>query len=339
VRSAVSAVAKTLVFTVFVPGTVAGYVPWRLRSDAAAPVTGAEEWAAITVIAVGIAIYLYTAFWGFVVIGGGTPAPIAPTKILVIKGLHRFVRNPMYIGVALVIGGLAWLFHSLHIAIYMVCMLLVANVFVLSYEEPTLHRQFGEGIRSLSRIGAALDPEIQTVGSGNRVRCARVLLSTRTCGVTRTYHLVAAVVALAFIPCSNCLASEHVVRVHIVDAKTGNRIPRGSLEMRWGKRPDQVLREKIDPDGAVTFLLNDPLPTRVEIQLGKSMGYWYSCSPGSYDAKDVLQRGISEQTNPWPTTKFAIISDSFHPKPAEIYFFACHIPFGEFLKEWFKGFK
>ena len=74
VRADVSAVAKTLVFTVFVPGTVAGYVPWRLRQDAA-PVTGAEEWAAITVIVIGIAIYLHTAFWGFALIGGGTPAP------------------------------------------------------------------------------------------------------------------------------------------------------------------------------------------------------------------------------------------------------------------------
>ena len=143
VHADISAAAKTLVFTVFVPGTVAGYVPWRLRQQAA-PATGTEEWAAIAVIAIGIAIYFYTAFWGFALIGGGTPAPIAPTKILVVKGLHRFVRNPMYIGVALVIGGQAWLFHSLHIAIYMAYMLLTAHLFVIFYEEPTLHKQFGE---------------------------------------------------------------------------------------------------------------------------------------------------------------------------------------------------
>jgi len=144
VRADVSAVAKTLVFTVFVPGTVAGYVPWRLRQNAAAPVTGAGEWAAITVIAIGIAIYLHTAFWGFALIGGGTPAPIAPTNILVVKGLHRFVRNPMYIGVALVIGGQAWLLHSLRIAIYLACVLLIVHLFVIFYEEPTLRKQFGE---------------------------------------------------------------------------------------------------------------------------------------------------------------------------------------------------
>jgi protein-S-isoprenylcysteine O-methyltransferase Ste14 len=145
VRSSVAAVAKTLVFTVFVPGTVAGYVPWRLRQNAAAtPLTGAEEWAAITVIVIGIAIYLHTAFWGFAVMGGGTPAPIMPTKILVVEGLHRFVRNPMYIGVALVVGGQAWLFRSLHIAIYMACVLSIAHLFVIFYEEPTLRKQFGE---------------------------------------------------------------------------------------------------------------------------------------------------------------------------------------------------
>jgi protein-S-isoprenylcysteine O-methyltransferase Ste14 len=139
----ISAIAKTLVFTVSVPGTVAGYVPWRLRRGAA-PVTGVEAWAALVVIFIGIATYLHTAFWGFAFVGGGTPAPIAPTKILVVKGLHRYVRNPMYIGVALAILGQAWLFHSLHILIYTACMLTVAHLFVVLYEEPTLRRQFGE---------------------------------------------------------------------------------------------------------------------------------------------------------------------------------------------------
>ena len=133
---------STALFTVVV-GTVAGYIPWRLRQNAA-PVTGAAEWLAIFVIAIGIAIYLYTAFWGFALIGGGTPAPIAPTKILVVRGLHRYVRNPMYIGVGLAIAGQAWLFHSWQIAIYLTCVLAIVNFFVLFYEEPTLRKQFGQ---------------------------------------------------------------------------------------------------------------------------------------------------------------------------------------------------
>ena len=138
-----AALVKTTIFTIFVPGTVAGYIPWRLeRGDWA--VTGVEAYAAIAVISVGIFIYLCTAFWGFAFVGGGTPAPIAPTKVLVVRGLHRYVRNPMYIGVALVVAGQAWFFHSPHVAIYLVCILVIVNFFVIFYEEPTLKRQFGE---------------------------------------------------------------------------------------------------------------------------------------------------------------------------------------------------
>jgi protein-S-isoprenylcysteine O-methyltransferase Ste14 len=144
VHSAVPAVAKTLLFTALVPGSVAGIVPWLIRGHSAPAATDAEFGAAAVVIALGVAIYLYTAFWSFAAIGGGTPAPIAPTKILVVQGLHRFVRNPMYIGVGLVIGGQAWLFHSLALAVYVAFMLLAAHLFVLFYEEPTLRKRYGE---------------------------------------------------------------------------------------------------------------------------------------------------------------------------------------------------
>lgn len=141
---AIGPLLKTTVFTIFVPGVVAGYLPWRLRQNGSGAVSGAGEWAAIAILVVGIAIYLATAFWGFALIGGGTPAPIAPTKKLVVAGLHRFVRNPMYIGVGLIIGGQAWLFHSRPIAIYLALFALIVHFFVLAYEEPTLRRQFGQ---------------------------------------------------------------------------------------------------------------------------------------------------------------------------------------------------
>jgi len=137
------ALSKTAIFTIFVPGTVAGYIPWRLERGGDA-VSGVEAYAASVVIGAGIFIYVCTAFWGFALVGGGTPAPIAPTKVLVVRGLHRYVRNPMYIGVALVVGGQAWLFHSLHVVAYLVCVLVIVNLFVIFYEEPTLQRLFGE---------------------------------------------------------------------------------------------------------------------------------------------------------------------------------------------------
>ncbi len=135
---------ETALFTIVVPGAVAGLGPWWLRGNAAVAATGVEKWTALALSATGVVIYLYTAFWGFALIGGGTPAPIAPTKTLVVRGLHRFVRNPMYIGVGLIIGGQAWLFHSWHTVIYLACFGLIVHLFVLFYEEPTLRRQFGE---------------------------------------------------------------------------------------------------------------------------------------------------------------------------------------------------
>jgi protein-S-isoprenylcysteine O-methyltransferase Ste14 len=143
VTRALAPVLKTILFTIFVPGTVALLVPrWMVggfhNSD-----RGLLSWLGVVVIAAGAAIYFRCA-WEFAVRGLGTPAPIVPTKFLVTTGLHRHVRNPMYIGVALVIFGEAVLFRSLHLAEYGAAMLMTVHIFVVFYEEPTLRRQFGE---------------------------------------------------------------------------------------------------------------------------------------------------------------------------------------------------
>ena len=96
---------NTLLFTILVPATVAGWIPWRLHSNAHATSNVGLVLLSILLIAIGIAIYLHTAFWGFALRGRGTPAPIAPPKRLVVEGLHRYVRNPMYIGVLLIVVG------------------------------------------------------------------------------------------------------------------------------------------------------------------------------------------------------------------------------------------
>jgi protein-S-isoprenylcysteine O-methyltransferase Ste14 len=97
----------------------------------------------ILLIAIGVAMYLHTAFWGFALRGDGTPAPIAPTKRLVVEGLHRYIRNPMYVGVGLVILAQAVLFRSWHIVEYLGFFAGAIQLFVLLYEEPTLGKQFG----------------------------------------------------------------------------------------------------------------------------------------------------------------------------------------------------
>jgi len=148
--SAVGPLLKTLLFTFIVPSTVAVAIPRYLIGSFFLPAPDVLTIAGAFVTCIGACIYLLCA-WEFAVRGLGTPAPIAPTKFLVVSGLHRYVRNPMYMGVALVILGEAILFRSLHLVEYAVTMLLIAHCFVILYEEPTLRRQFGESYERYRR--------------------------------------------------------------------------------------------------------------------------------------------------------------------------------------------
>jgi protein-S-isoprenylcysteine O-methyltransferase Ste14 len=141
---------NTLLFTIFVPGTVAILIPRWLLGGFKRPPGDVLTWIGGSVFLIGAAIYLRCA-WEFAVRGLGTPAPIAPTKFLVTTALHRYVRNPMYIGVAMAILGEAAVFRSIHVAQYAGVMLLIAHTFVVLYEEPTLQRQFGESYEEYKR--------------------------------------------------------------------------------------------------------------------------------------------------------------------------------------------
>jgi protein-S-isoprenylcysteine O-methyltransferase Ste14 len=140
-----SAAIGTAVFLVGVPGVVAGLVPWLLTHW---HVRGAGlQWLplrvlGIAMIAVGTAALLH-AFVRFVAEGTGTPAPIAPTARLVVGGLYRYVRNPMYLAVAAIIVGQAFLQAQFGLLLYAVVFIGVVAAFVHVYEEPTLQRQFG----------------------------------------------------------------------------------------------------------------------------------------------------------------------------------------------------
>lgn len=86
---------------------------------------------------------LLHAFARFVVEGIGTPAPVAPTERLVVGGLYRYVRNPMYLAVTATIVGQALLLGEPILLAYAAALLVVFAAFVRWYEEPTLRRQFG----------------------------------------------------------------------------------------------------------------------------------------------------------------------------------------------------
>lgn len=143
-------ILKTILFTLAVPGTAAVYIPKLLAGGYSVPRPGPLTWFGWAAIVAGAAIYFRCA-WEFAVRGLGTPAPVAPTRYLVTTALHRNVRNPMYIGVALAIAGEGVLFRCFAVILYAGVMLLTAHVFVVLYEEPMLQRQFGESYEKYRR--------------------------------------------------------------------------------------------------------------------------------------------------------------------------------------------
>jgi protein-S-isoprenylcysteine O-methyltransferase Ste14 len=143
-------ILKTVLFTILVPGFVTLRVPYDLLGQKYVPGHGRLSWLGIVCLAMGAVIY-FSCAWEFAVRGLGTPAPIAPTKFLVVSGLHRYVRNPMYVGVLLVILGQAALFHAPRLAMYGAACIFLAHLFVVFYEEPTLRRQFGESYERYRR--------------------------------------------------------------------------------------------------------------------------------------------------------------------------------------------
>lgn len=135
----------TAVFFLLAPGTVAGLVPWWITGWDSAPVAlpGAQIAAFVGAALIGLGLIgLLESFARFAIDGKGTPAPILPTRHLVVSGFYRWVRNPMYLSVVALIVGQGLLLGQISLLIYGACMWLVFHVFVLGYEEPTLRRAF-----------------------------------------------------------------------------------------------------------------------------------------------------------------------------------------------------
>ena len=148
----------TVVFLFLAPGVVAGLIPWlltRWEVDRALWLPLRVAGGVILASSVGVLLH---AFARFVVEGIGTPAPVAPTERLVIGGLYRYVRNPMYLAVVGAIVGQALLVGRLELLIYAGVMQLIFVAFVRWYEEPTLHRQFGEEYDAYKRAVPAWLP-------------------------------------------------------------------------------------------------------------------------------------------------------------------------------------
>ena len=133
---------KSALFTLLVPGTVAVLVPFLLAGDRAVT-SGAMLGLAVVLFALGVALYL-RAVGDFAVLGKGTPAPIDAPKRLVVQGIYRYTRNPLYISMLTVIAAWAALFGTAVLVGYAGVLFVVYSLFVRLHEEPRLARVFGE---------------------------------------------------------------------------------------------------------------------------------------------------------------------------------------------------
>lgn len=140
-----TAILGSALFFVVAPSVVAGLLPWWItRWEFLPPFFGLQATRAVGILLIVAGLLgLVDSFARFAVQGLGTPAPIAPTQKLVVTGLYRYVRNPMYVAVVAVILGQAVLFGDWRLLIYGGLVWLACHAFVLMYEEPTLAQKFG----------------------------------------------------------------------------------------------------------------------------------------------------------------------------------------------------
>ncbi|MCI0488427.1 MAG: isoprenylcysteine carboxylmethyltransferase family protein [Blastocatellia bacterium] len=137
---------KTFLFTLVAPGTVTFLVPYFILSSRVKflPVAlGIFKFFGLLPISLGAAIYLWCA-WNFISKGKGTPAPWDPPTRLVVADLYRVVRNPMYLGIAIIILGEALFFESIGMLIYAMLLPVAFHLRVIYFEEPTLKKLFGD---------------------------------------------------------------------------------------------------------------------------------------------------------------------------------------------------
>jgi protein-S-isoprenylcysteine O-methyltransferase Ste14 len=146
----VLAILGSAAFLVIAPGFVAGLAPWWISGwRVQAPFFGLPVFRFIGGLLVPLGISgLLDSFVRFALQGLGTPAPVFPTRHLVVTGLYRYVRNPMYVAVVIAILGQGLIFGNVTVLEYGGLVWLLFHGFVLVYEEPTLRASFGSEYKS-----------------------------------------------------------------------------------------------------------------------------------------------------------------------------------------------
>jgi protein-S-isoprenylcysteine O-methyltransferase Ste14 len=148
----ISLALRSLLWTFLLPGIFAGYVPLRFFGLARVQVSFQNPLHLVGLLTLGLgAALLLTCIWEFARSGRGTLSPVDPPRELVVRGLYRYVRNPMYLSVTMIVFGELLLTGSRGLLLYWVIWFVGVNLFVMGYEEPTLRRRFGESYERYAR--------------------------------------------------------------------------------------------------------------------------------------------------------------------------------------------
>lgn len=169
-RGSQAALGSAIFFAV-APGIVAGLIPWWLTRWQMLPGSFFPLRILGALLTLAGAAFLVQAFARFVSEGRGTPAPVAPTEHLVVGGIYRYVRNPMYLCVLAAIVGQAMLFAQPVLLAYAAIVGAAVISFVLAYEEPTLLKRYGNEYEAYRRAVPAWLPRLRPwKGSGTSQR-------------------------------------------------------------------------------------------------------------------------------------------------------------------------
>lgn len=153
---------RSIAWALLLPGFFAGYVPWRFFGLDQVGLRLADPLQLLGVACAGLGGGLLVAcIWEFARRGGGTLAPVDPPVRLVVQGLYRFVRNPMYLSVTLIVLGELLLTGSRPLLLYWAIWFLGVNLFVIGYEEPALRRRFGAEYESYTKAVGRWIPRLR----------------------------------------------------------------------------------------------------------------------------------------------------------------------------------
>jgi len=143
-------------------------------------------------------------------------------------------------------------------------------------------------------------------------------------------------VVFSIIAVASPLKADITVRVHMIDARTGEHIPKKPVRMWIMNSPGHwrpgYLEEKTDATGVATFHMGGTTPSHLDIHIGMG-GRWEQCSPNDrpgYSVEEVLSSGVSREGF---CGKLPIMANKYHANPGEVYIFAVHLTFGERLRE------